>query len=169
MTTGHNIVQMLVTADVTDEFHIISVGENLALAQMTHEDPFWVEWYARKLNLLGKQWLISLFLDNTHPCCICVLHFLSSHTCQMLAWACSGLFNRSLEFEDGLRTGVLLGGYWLGSAIVVTALSPGTILIEVQVGPLGGIALIWTPVRPNSNLLGSAHQWCWIIQLRKKR
>ena len=46
-------------------------------------------------------------------------------------------------------------------AIVVTALSLGSIPIPffVKVSPEGGLVVMWTPVRPNFNLLDSFHQW----------
>ena len=59
---------------------------------------------------------------------------------------------RTVEFEDGLRTEVLIKA---STAILLPALTP----IPTQVIAEGGVVFIQTPVRPNSNLLGSAHRW----------
>ena len=51
-----------------------------------------------------------------------------------------------LEFEDGLRTRVL------PCTLVTAAPSPGSIVHHpVRVGHGGGVVVIRTPVRPNSN------------------
>ena len=64
-----------------------------------------------------------------------------------------------VEFEDGLRTGILPGDC---SALLATVRSPGSMPypLGMQVGPGGGVVVTWTPVKPNSNLLGSVHQLC---------
>ena len=63
------------------------------------------------------------------------------------------------EFEDGLRTGVLLGGCWCPWG--------GRTYPRINFKPLWGcgLALGWVWLlegphfRPNSNLLGSTHWW----------
>ena len=63
------------------------------------------------------------------------------------------------EFEDGLRTGVLLGDCWCPWG--------GRTYPRINFKPLWGCGLVlgWVWLsegphfRPNSNLLGSAHRW----------
>ena len=55
-----------------------------------------------------------------------------------------------LEFEDGLRTGVLPGGYW---ALRAAAPNLGSILGGVVV--IGTLLSDQTPI-----LLSSTHRWC---------
>ena len=66
----------------------------------------------------------------------------------------------TLEFEDGLRMGVLLGGCW---ALRAAAPSLGSIPnpLGVLVGPGGGVVVIGTLLSDQIPiLLSSAHRWC---------
>ena len=64
----------------------------------------------------------------------------------------------TVEFEDGLRTGVLLGGCWCpwGGC---TYLNQFQTPLEVQVGPGGSVVVIGT-LFSDQILVLSAHQWC---------
>ena len=65
-----------------------------------------------------------------------------------------------VEFEDGLRTGVLLGGCWtLGAAAPNLGSIPNP--LGVRVGSGGGVVVIGTLLSDRIPiLLSSAHQWC---------
>ena len=67
----------------------------------------------------------------------------------------------AVEFGDGLRMEVLLGGCWCHFWD----------FIKTRISFFGtdwswaGLLVIWTPVRPNSKL-GTAHQWYQITGVK---
>ena len=66
--------------------------------------------------------------------------------------------HHQLEFEDGLRTVVLPGGCWYPCCGRTQDQFCTT--REVRVGHGGGVVVIRTPVRPNSN---SAEFRTWVV------
>ena len=61
-----------------------------------------------------------------------------------------------LNFEYGLRTGLHPGGCWCHCVVAASSQDQFQTLWRVD-DPGDGVVVMWTHIRQNSNLLGSAH------------